>query len=60
MTNQTYFNAIPRHLMSVVTLLLPLLDLRTSRWAVGVILAAASVATSWWGATLIATSAFSP
>lgn len=60
LTNQTYFNSMPRHLMGVLTLLLPLLDLRTSRWAAALALAAASLGSSWWGAHLVVHGHFSP
>ena len=60
LTNQSYFHSIARHLMGVVTLLLPLLDLKTRRWSVALVLVAASVATSWWGANLVAQGHFSP
>lgn len=60
LTNQSYFHSMARHLMSVFTLYLPLLDLRARRWSVGVILFGASLATSWWGANLVAHGPFSP
>jgi len=60
LTNQSYFQSVARHLMAVPVLLLPLLDLRTRRATVALAIVVATLASAWWGASLLAHGGFSP